>query len=114
MALRKLVSSVAKVIETQPLQKVRVEQMSSTMKRVWEEEVSQNKLGVSLLLAAAGLVGHKKSEYDDVKKLRAQLLEIFADIEIVMLRFAAKSEALKSTKAEVMKLKREIWLSKET
>lgn len=47
--------------EQRPLQQVRVDQLSSTMKRVWEEEVSQNKLGVSLVLAAAGLVGHKKS-----------------------------------------------------
>ncbi|KAJ4899026.1 Uncharacterized protein Rs2_12977 [Raphanus sativus] len=110
MALRKLVSSVAKVVETQ----VRVDRLSSTMKRVWEEEVSQNKLGVSLVLAAAGLVGHKKSEYDDVKKLRAQLHQILADCEIVLLRCDANSQAFRSTEAKMKKLKREIWLSKET
>nr|XP_018483756.1 PREDICTED: uncharacterized protein LOC108854642 isoform X2 [Raphanus sativus] len=110
MALQKLVSSVAKIIETQ----VRVDQLSSTMKRVWEEEVSQNKLGVSLVLAAAGLVGHKKSEYDDVKNLRAQLHQILADCEILLQRCDANSQAFHSTEAKMKKLKREIWLSKET
>ncbi|KAJ0262843.1 hypothetical protein HA466_0033110 [Hirschfeldia incana] len=106
MALRNLVSSVAK--------QVRVDQLSSTMKRVWEEEVSQNKLGVSLIAAASGLVGYKKSEYDDVKKLRAQLHETIADCQIVMQRFVAKSQAVKSIRAEMKKMKKEIWLSKET
>ncbi|WZZ76640.1 hypothetical protein YC2023_088010 [Brassica napus] len=95
----------------QPWQQIRSGQLSSTMKILCVEQVT---VGNSVILTVAVLVGHEKSKLDDVNKLRAQLDQIIADCEIVMQRFVAKSQAFNSVRRKMKKLKREIWLSKET